>query len=160
MNTTIRKGLACAAFLLFAGAAMAQDRDRDNQDRDRYNQDRDRRDRDYDWYHQDRDERYREGDRWRQRLFWHVREDLEHVQTATFPVGRDQFRIQRTKQELNEMQDKLARGIYDERELNDVIGALSRVVADNRLSPRDRDVLNDDLRRLREYREHHENWGR
>jgi hypothetical protein len=146
MNHAIRRGLAAGAFLIFVGAAGAQDRDR--------------RDRDYDWYHHDRDDRYRDENAWRARLFWHVREDLEHVQFATFPFGRDQYRIQQTKQELNELQDKLARGVYDQRELDDVIGALQRVVADNRMSARDRDLLNDDLRRLREYREHHEGWGR
>jgi len=58
------------------------------------------------------------------------------------------------------MQEKLSRGVYDQRELDEVIGAMQRVVADNRLSPRDRDVLNDDLQRLRDYREHHDRWGR
>jgi hypothetical protein len=145
MNHIIRKGLAAAGLLIFAGVAGAQDRDR--------------RDRDPDWYHSDRDDRYRD-DRWKARLFWQVREDLEHVQASTFPIGRDQYRLQRTKQELNELQDKLARGVYDERELDEVIGAMQRVVADNRLSPRDRDVLSDDLKRMREYREHHEGWGR
>jgi hypothetical protein len=148
MNHVIRKSLAVASFLTFIGVAGAQDRDRD---RDR--------NRDYDWYHQDRDDRYRD-DRWKSRLFWQVREDLEHVQAATFPIGRDQYRLTRTKQELNELQDKLAGGRYDERELDEVIGALQRVVADNRLSRRDRDILSEDLRRLREYREHHEGWGR
>ncbi len=146
MNHAIRRGLAVAAFLVFVGAVGAQERERE-------------RGRDWDWYHQDRDERYR-GDRWRSRLFWQVREDLEHVQNATFPFGRDQYRIQRTKQELNELQDKLQRGVYDQRELDEVIGALQRVVSDNRMAPRDRDLLNDDLARLREYRERHEGWGR
>jgi hypothetical protein len=147
MNHVIRRGLTAGAFLVFMGAAGAQDRDRDPHDRD------------HDWYHQDRDDRYRD-DRWKARLFWHAREDLEHVQAATFPFGRDQYRLQRTKQELNELQEKLGRGVYDQRELDEVIGAMQRVVADNRMSTRDRDVLNDDLRRLREYREHHEGWGR
>ena len=145
MNHDIRKALAVAAFLATGIIAAAQDRER--------------RDRDWDWYHSDRDARYR-GEEWRQRLFWQVREDLEHVQNATFPFGRDQYRLQRTKQELNELQDKLSRGYYDQRELDEVIGAMQRVVADNRLSPRDRDLLGDDLRRMREYREHHEGWGR
>ena len=143
MKHILQSGLLATCLLM--GAAGAQDRDRDR--------------RDYDWYHQDRDDRYRD-DRWRNRVFWQVREDLEHVQSATFPFGSDQYRLQRTKQELNELQDKLARGVYDQRELDEVIGAMQRVVADNRLSPRDRDVLNDDLHRLREYREHHEGWGR
>lgn len=146
MNNFVRKAVALGGFLAFAGVISAQDRDRDN--------------RDYDWYHQDRDDRYRDADRWHTRLFWQVREDLEHVQAATFPFGRDQYRLQRTKQELNELQDKLARGVYDEREVDEVVNALQRVVADNRLRPRDRDLLNDDLHRIREYREHHEGWGR
>jgi hypothetical protein len=49
-------------------------------------------------------------------------------------------------------------GQYDQPELDEVIAALQRVVADNRLTPRDRDILTDDLNRMREYREHHEDW--
>jgi hypothetical protein len=139
MTRMLRIGLMSTALVAFMGAAGAQERD-------------------HDWYHHDRDDRYR-GDSWRSRLFWQVREDLDHVQSVTFR-GRDQYRIARVKQELNELQDKLAAGRYDERELDEVIGAMRRVVADNRLAPRDRDVLNDDLRRLAEYREHHEGWGR
>ena len=141
-----------------------QDRDRGrDQDRDRgRDQDRDRdrdRDRDFDAYHRDRDDWFR-GDQWRQRFFQRIREDVEHVRSETFPGGGDQFRLQRTLQELDELQDKLARGRYDERELNDVMDALGRVVRDNRLAPRDRDMLNDDLARMREFRERHGEWAR
>ena len=52
---------------------------------------------------------------------------------------------------------KMAEGRYDQPELDDVIAGLGRVVADNRLSVRDRDILNEDLNRVRDYREHHEN---
>ncbi len=141
MKHILQTGLAGAALMLFATAVVAQERERD-----------------YDWYHRDRDDHYR-GDSWRGRIFSQVRQDLDHIQSVTFS-GRDQHRIIRTKQELSELQDKLAAGRYDERELDDVIGALQKVVADNRLFPRDRDVLSDDLRRLREYRERHEGWGR
>ena len=140
MNRIFRGALAGTAFFMLIAAAGAQERD-------------------YDWYHHDRDDQYR-GDRWRGRLFWQVREDLDHVQASTFGYGGDQYRIRQTKQELNELQEKLANGRYDERELDDVIGALQRVVAYNRLPPRDRDILQDDLHRLHEYREHHEGWGR
>jgi hypothetical protein len=122
-------------------------------------QERDRgADRDRDEYHSDRDSFYRRED-WRQRFFQHVREDVEHVRTTTFPFGSDQFRLARTLQQLDELQDKLARHFYDERELNDVIDALGRVLRDNRLSGRDRDVLTDDLNRMRQFREHHGDWG-
>ena len=120
-------------------------------------QDRDR-DRDDGWY-QHRDSFYREG-HWRGRLFERVRDDLDHVQSTTFPVSTDEFRIVRTKQELGELQEKLAGGRYDQPELDQVIAAMQRVVNSNKLSPRDRDMLNDDLSRMREYREHHENWDR
>jgi hypothetical protein len=130
--------------------------DRDRDDRDRDNRVRD--DRDQDAYHRERDDFFR-GQDWRQTFFQRIRGDLYHVQSVTFPVGGDQYRISRTLQELNELQDKLARGYYDERELNDVIAAMQRVVQDNRLQRRDRDILADDLDRMRDFRERHESYG-
>ena len=132
---------------------------RDDRDRgDRDDRDRDRAYRDDDAYHRDRDEWFR-GPDWRQRFFSRIREDVEHVQSKAFPFGADQYRLARTRQELDEMQDKLAAGRYDQRELDDVIGALSQVVRDNRLSYQDRDVLTDDLNRLREFRARHNDYG-
>jgi hypothetical protein len=109
-----------------------------------------------DWYHE-REQRFHE-EQWRAHLFSHVRADLDHVQSVTWPGGRDRYRIDRTKQELNELQGKMEHHVFDERELNGVIGSLSRVVADNRMGRRDREILNDDLIRLRDYRAHHEHW--
>ena len=133
--------------LLLCGltAGLAQDRDHD-------------RDRDDSWY-QTREQFYR-GEHWRPRLFERVREDLDRVQSTTFPVSGDEYRLVRTKRELSELQDKLAAGRYDQPELDQVIAAMQRVVSSNKLSPRDRDVLNDDLNRLRDYREHHDRWQR
>lgn len=132
---------------------------RDDRDRgDRDDRDRDRAYRDDDAYHRDRDEWFR-GPDWRQRFFSRIREDVEHVQSKAFPFGSDQYRLARTRQELDEMQDKLAAGRYDQRELDEVIGALSQVVRDNRLSYQDRDVLTDDLNRLREFRARHNDYG-
>jgi hypothetical protein len=37
--------------------------------------------------------------------------------------------------------------------------ALGRIVADNRLAARDRDVLNDDLKRLQDFRAHFGDYG-
>jgi hypothetical protein len=140
----------------YPGGQPSADRrdDRDRVDRD----DRDRAYRDDDAYHRDRDERFR-GNEWRQRFFERIREDLEHVQSKAFPFGADQYRLARTKQELDELQSKLAAGRYDERELDEVIAAMDRVVRDNRLSRMDRDVLADDLSRLREFRARHNDYG-
>jgi hypothetical protein len=128
--------------------------DRDQGDRG----DRDRAYRDDDAYHRDRDDRFR-GNDWRQRFFERIREDLDHVQSKAFPFGADQYRLTRTRQELDELQGKLAAGRYDQRELDEVIGALGQVVRDNRLSRGDRDVLNDDLNRLRDFRARHNDYG-
>jgi len=137
MHNSFRSATAAAAFLILTGAALAQPPD---------------------WYAH-RDERWR-GEHWRAHLFAEVKEDLDHVQSKTFPISRDEYRLVRTKQQLDELQGDLEAHRYNEPKLGEVIGTLQRVVADNRMSARDRDMLNDDLRHLREFREHHENWWR
>ena len=109
-------------------------------------------------YHRERAQRFN-GNGWRATFFQHIREDLDHVDANTFPYGRDEARLQRTKVQLDELQQKLAQGIYDERELDDAIGALQMVVSSNRLGPADRDVLTDDLARMREFRTRHDQFG-
>ena len=114
--------------------------------------------RDDDSYHRDRDDYYR-GDQWRARMFDRIRDDLNHVQTTWFSGGGDQYRIDRAKQELNELQTAMAEHRFNERALDDVVNAVQRVVSDNRLSDRDRSILNDDLARLRQFRERRDEWG-
>jgi hypothetical protein len=142
MKSILLKSFAGAGLLVFSLTASAQDRPRDE-----------------DSYHADRDARFHD-EHWRGRLFDDVREDLQHVQAITWPGGGDQYRLDRTVSELNTLQSKLASHVYDERDLDDVIAVMSRVVSDNRMAPRDRDILSDDLSRMREYREHHADWGR
>jgi hypothetical protein len=110
-----------------------------------------------DWYH-DRDSRF-QGEQWRGRVFEHVRVDLDHIGSAIWASGKERKRLDRTKEELVELQGKLENGRYDEHELSDVIDSLKKSANDDRLSSRDRDVLNDDMNRLRDYREHHEHWN-
>jgi hypothetical protein len=135
MRNAFRSGATVTAFLILAGVVMAQG----------------------DWY-EHRDERYR-GEHWRARIFAEVKEDLDHVQSRTFPVGKDEYRLVRAKQELDELQNDLAAHRYNEAKLDEVVGTMQKVVADNRMSARDRDILNDDVQRLRDYREHHEHWA-
>jgi hypothetical protein len=144
MKRAILRSVAGASLLVFGlTMGMAQERHRDRDDS---------------WYH-DRDAFYR-TDTWHAHLFQRVREDLDRVQATTFEGSRDDFRIATTKQELNELQNKLAAGQYDQREVDDVIAGVQRVVESNKLTARDRDMLTDDLNRLRDYRAHHDNWGR
>ena len=110
-----------------------------------------------DWY-RDREERFR-GEQWRGHIFEHVRSDLDHVGSAIWASGKERRRLDRTKQELTELHNKLVQGRYDEHELDDVIDSVVKSANDERLAPRDRDVLHDDLNRLRDYREHHEHWN-
>ncbi len=117
-------------FGLSCNLAMAQDRD-------------DRRD-DPGWY-QSRESFYHEvgGCNVRSRT-------RRRVQASAFS-GSDQYRITHT--------GKLATaGKFDQPQLDDVITSLTRVVADNHLSSRERDILTDDLNRMRDYREHHADW--
>ncbi len=141
LGTLVTTGL----FVFGLTAGLAQDRDHD-------------RDHDSDWYQQ-RGAFFQEQ-HWRGHLFQRVREDLDRMKGTTFPVSGDEFRIVRTEHELNELQSKMAAGQYDEHELDDVISAMQRVVDSNKLSSRDRDMLSDDLARMRDYREHHDSWDR
>jgi hypothetical protein len=129
---------------------------REQGDRD-YDRNRDD-DRDHTQFQQGRD-RVFQGQDWHRNLFQRVREDVEHLQQTTFPFTGDQSRLSRTVFELNELQGKFSQGRYDEHELGDVMDSLASVLQNNRLSDRDRGMLADDLSRMREFREHHDEWG-
>jgi hypothetical protein len=105
-----------------------------------------------DWY-RDRDERF-QGNDWRLHLFAHVRTDLEHVREGR-ARDRERDRLAKTEEELTKMQADLDQTRWDNGLLNDVIDSIRKSSNDERLSPRDRDVLADDLRRLKEFQDQH-----
>jgi hypothetical protein len=109
---------------------------------------------------QDRDDNRSNRDEagWRSHLFQRFREDLDLVQAATPSLTADEYRLVSTKQDLNELQRKLE-DRFDQPQLDRVIGGLEKIVTNNRLSSRDRDMLADDLRRMRDFREHHDAYG-
>src|SRR6201992_590778 len=109
-----------------------------------------------DWYH-DRDARYH-GDQWRPQVFAQVRSDLDHIWSARGASEKENERLERTKEELTKMQGDLDQGRFDNGLLNDVIDSIRKSANDQRLSPRDRDVLNDDLARLHDYQVNHNHW--
>jgi opacity protein-like surface antigen len=111
-----------------------------------------------DWYHE-REERFR-GEGWRSQVFVHVRTDLDHIWSASRAAERERARLDRTKQELTELQAKLDHNRFDNGELNDVIDSIRKSSDDDRLSPRDRGVLRDDLGRLKDYQDNHNHWRR
>ena len=105
-----------------------------------------------DWYHE-REGRFR-GEEWRRHLFTHVRADLEHVWAAR-AADRERKRLDTTEQELTKMQADLDQGRWDNGILSDVIDSIRKSSNDERLAPRDRDVLADDVRRLKEFQDQH-----
>jgi hypothetical protein len=104
-------------------------------------------------FSQERDEGY-----WKGRLFDRVRADLDMVQSHTPVFSGGEFRLTRAKEQLNQLQKDASEGRFVDRDLDEVIGTIQRVVADNRMPDRDRAMLNDDLNRLRDFREHHERY--
>jgi hypothetical protein len=113
---------------------------------------------------QDRDEEYHREHRdqayWQNRLFDRVRADIDHLQSIQPVFTGEQFRLAKAKQDLNELQSNAAAGRFDDRNLDEVMSALQRVSGESRLNDRDRNMVQDDINRLREYREHHENYYR
>ena len=92
-----------------------------------------------------------------------VRQDHENVRTVLADLDRaaadvgylsrgEMARFNHARQEIAEFQSKWERGFFDRHELDDVIGSLQRVVSSNRLRYQDRDILFNDLQRLREIR--------
>jgi hypothetical protein len=109
-----------------------------------------------DWYH-DRENRY-QGDRWRSQLFLEVRTDLDHVWSARRASDKERTRLEKTKEELTKLQADLDHGRWDNGILNDVIDSIQKSANDDRLAPRDRQVLADDLIRLKDYQKNHNHW--
>lgn len=79
--------------------------------------------------------------------FERVRADLYRAESASYPNGGDRHRFDKVREELNEFARTGRPG-----ELNEAISALQKVVNKNRLSYQDRDVLNQDLYQLRDFR--------
>jgi hypothetical protein len=113
-------------------------------------------------YSQDRDDEYhrehRDQNYWAGHLFERIRADVDHIQSMTPFFSGEQFRLARTKQELGDLQTNAASGRFDDKDVDDVMNALQRVLAENRLSEHDRDMISDDMAKLREYREHHDRY--
>jgi hypothetical protein len=110
-----------------------------------------------DWYH-DRDARY-QGEQWRPQVFSQVRTDLDHIWSAQGASEKENARLERTKEELTKMQADLDQGRFDNGLLNDVIDSIKKSANDERLAPRDRAVLSDDLNRLHDYQQNHNHWN-
>ena len=111
-----------------------------------------------DWY-QERSSRY-QGEEWRPHIFDYVRSDLEHVWSAYQAKDRERVRLDKTQEELYKMQVDLDQGRFDNGLLNDVIDSLRKSSNDDALATRDKEVLADDLVRLKDFQNNHNRWPR
>jgi hypothetical protein len=111
-----------------------------------------------DWYH-DRASRF-QGEGWRPHIFDNVRTDLEHVWSAGAAADRERDRLTKTKEELYKMQTDLAQGRVDNGVLNDVIDSMRKSSDDDKLAQQDREVIADDLIRLKDFQKNPAAWPR
>jgi hypothetical protein len=89
---------------------------------------------------------YPRGDR-HYEIFNQVRADLDRAESHSYANGGDRKRFNKVREELNDFQRS-----GNPHELNEAISRLQNVVNDNRLAPRDRNILADDLYRMRDFR--------
>lgn len=85
-------------------------------------------------------------------LFGRVRADLDRASNYRYASRGDQKRFDEARRELFDVESRIARGRYDRHELDQAINRVQRVVGQNSLDPRDRGALQDDLRRMRDFR--------
>lgn len=103
-------------------------------------------------YGPDRDDRRSYGD-YRSSFYDRLESDLSRAAHNGYLRGGDWDRFRKAQKEINEFQDKWSRGRYDKHELDDAIAATQRVVDIRTLNARDRDAIQDDLARMRAFRE-------
>ena len=99
----------------------------------------------------DRDDRYHS---YGQATLDRVRADLTRAEGNLHYIGEGEMRrFQDIQRNLAAFQRKWEHGRYDRDDIDHAIGELRGLVDRGHLRPRDRDLLSDDVRRLRELRE-------
>jgi len=84
-----------------------------------------------------------------------VRADLGRAaRNMSYLSEGEMRRFDRVRERIAEFQRKWEHGRFDREDMDGIIAGLNSVIERNRLRPRDRDLLMDDLARLRQLREH------
>lgn len=91
-------------------------------------------------------------------FFDRVRMDLDRASAYPYSSGADRKRFDEARRELFDFESRFDQGLYDRHQLDRAIDRLDRVASRNSLSPRDRGALDEDLRRLRDYRNVAREW--
>lgn len=92
-------------------------------------------------------------------VFDRARVDLDRASNYPYASRSDRKRFDEARRELFDFESRFDQGRYDRHELDEAISKLQRVVSQNSLDPRDRGALDDDLRRMRDYRAFREHGG-
>jgi hypothetical protein len=82
-----------------------------------------------------------------------VHDDLNHAYGAWHFSNGDRDRLNHAEKELREFFQKWEHGKFDKGQLNGVIDSVQHVLNNNKLPPRDRDAISDDITQLRGMRE-------
>jgi hypothetical protein len=85
-------------------------------------------------------------------LFSRVRMDLDRAAGYPYSSRGDRKRFDEARRELIGFEARLDRGIYEKHDVDRVIDRVQNVAAHNSIDPRDRGALDEDLRRMRDYR--------
>lgn len=102
--------------------------------------------------------RYEERDRRVDEFLDRLRVDLDRADENAFPFSGDHWRIARANQALNDFQSDWNSGNYDRRDLNRLIASVQRVADQNRLPGHYRDILLQDLDRMRNFQARLDPW--
>jgi hypothetical protein len=98
------------------------------------------------------------GDRDRARedraLFDRTRMDLDRASNYPYASKADQKRFDEARRDLFDFASRFNQGRYERHELDHAIDRIDHVVRENSLDPRDLGALEDDLRRMRDYRQY------
>ena len=85
-------------------------------------------------------------------LFDRVRGDLDRASSYPYSSRSDRKRFDEARRDLFDFASRFDQGRYDKHELDRAIERVQNVVSHNSLDPRDRGALDEDLRRMRDYR--------
>jgi hypothetical protein len=85
-------------------------------------------------------------------VFGRARGDLDRASRYPYASRADRKRFDEARRELFDFESRFDQGRYDKHELDEAIDRLQRVASHNSLDPRDRGALEDDIRRMRDYR--------
>lgn len=85
-------------------------------------------------------------------LFERARIDLDRASRYPYASRADRKRFDEARRDMFDFESRFDQGRYEHHQLDHAIDRIDKVVRENSLDPRDRGALEEDLRRMRDYR--------